>query len=47
MTDTSFTVLAHLSGGFAAGAENAATKALAYVLNRSAKAREALDDVIR
>ena len=43
----SFTLLAHLSGGFAAGVENAATNALAYVLNTSANAREALDDVIR
>lgn len=47
MTDTSYTLLAHLSGGFAAGPENAATRALAYVVNRSSKAREALDEVIR
>ena len=41
------TVLAHLARWFPSRAENAATDALAYVLNRSAKAREALDDLIR
>ena len=41
------TVLAHLSGGFSSGSENAATEALAFVLNGSASAREALDDLVR
>ncbi len=40
-------LLAHLSGDFSSGSENAATKALAYVLNSSASAMEALDDLVR
>ena len=41
------TLLAHLARWFPSGSENAATEALAYILKRSANAREALDDLIR
>ena len=42
-----YPLLAHVARGFAAGTENAATEALAHILNRSANAREGLDDLIR
>ena len=42
-----YPLLAYVARGFAAGTENAATEALAHILNRSANAREGLDDLIR
>ena len=42
-----YALLAHVARGFASGTENAATEALAHILNRSANAREGLDDLIR
>ena len=42
-----YALLAHVARGFVAGTENAATEALAHILNRSASAREGLDDLIR
>ena len=41
------TLLAHLARWFPSGSENAATDALAHILNRSPHARAALDDLIR
>ena len=42
-----YALLAHVARGFVSGTENAATEALAHILNRSANAREGLDDLIR
>ena len=41
------TLLGYLLPRFTAEIENAATEALAYILTRSAKSREALDDLVR
>ena len=41
------TLLAYLVPRLTAGVENAATDALAYILTKSAKSREALDDLVR
>ena len=42
-----YALLAHVARGFVTGTENAATEALAHILNRSANAREGLNDLIR